>query len=128
MSLVHIHEQLSSVDSELEKEAAVEYEKLAEEDAAGRIMARGFMDELHKIAQGLAPIGGAETIKSKPYQTGAGAQKALAYRGGTKQKVVSPKKMRTPKASPTMTMKPMRMGGNRPIARSVQRGGLPRPK
>ena len=50
MSLVDIHDQISAHDSALEKEAAVEFQKLAEEDAAGRIMARGFMDELQKLA------------------------------------------------------------------------------
>lgn len=44
MSLVDILEQLDAVDEEMTKEAA-------EQDAAGRIMARGFMDELNKLAQ-----------------------------------------------------------------------------
>ena len=53
MSLVDVLEQLESVDEEMEKEAS-ELEKIAaEEDAAGRIMARGFMDELNKLAAGL---------------------------------------------------------------------------
>jgi len=43
MELVDIHRGL-------EKQAADEFHKLAEEDAAGRIMARGFMDELNKVA------------------------------------------------------------------------------
>jgi len=44
MSLTEIHEMI--VDAE-----AAEMEKVAEEDAAQRIMARGFMDELDKLAE-----------------------------------------------------------------------------
>ena len=56
MSLVLIHNQLSSADEALEKEAAAEFDKLAEEDAAGRIMARGFMDELNTLAGSLPDV------------------------------------------------------------------------
>ncbi|KKK89286.1 hypothetical protein LCGC14_2734630 [marine sediment metagenome] len=51
-NLVDVHAKLSVADEALEKQASVEFEKLAEEDAAGRIMARGFMDELHRLAAG----------------------------------------------------------------------------
>lgn len=51
MSLVDILEQLEYVDDEMEKEASEMEKFAAEEEAAGRIMARGFMDELNKIAQ-----------------------------------------------------------------------------
>jgi hypothetical protein len=44
-SLVDAYEKIAA-DEE------VEMYKLAEEEAAGRIMARGFMDELQKVAQG----------------------------------------------------------------------------
>jgi hypothetical protein len=46
MSLVDTYEKIAAADAE-------RFEKLAEEDAAGRIMARGFMDELNKLA---APV------------------------------------------------------------------------
>lgn len=51
-SLVDAYEKLAAESDE-------EMFKLAEEEAAGRIMARGFMDELNKLAQGpgLATIG-----------------------------------------------------------------------
>ena len=50
MSLVDVLAQLEGVDEEIQKEAS-EQEKIAqEEEAAGRIMARGFMDELNKLA------------------------------------------------------------------------------
>ena len=53
---------MANADAVMEKEAA-ELEKLAaEEEAAGRITARGFMDELHKMAEakdvGLAGLAG----------------------------------------------------------------------
>jgi hypothetical protein len=130
MGLVDIHETLSSYDAELEKEAAVEYEKLAEEDAAGRIMARGFMDELQKIAGGdapgmagglgRAPMGGpAQTIKSKPYATSGGA---------TGPKRVSTRATQAP-GTPTPTMSPAVMGQRKkPLRGTPQYGGLPRPK
>lgn len=51
MSLVDVLSQLEATDYEMEKEAT-EHEKFAaEQEAAGRIMARGFMDELNKLAQ-----------------------------------------------------------------------------
>lgn len=72
MSLVDIHNRISSADQQLEKQAEAEMQKWAEEDAAGRIMARGFMDELNKLAQGW-PSGAshpaeakAGTVPSKP--------------------------------------------------------------
>jgi hypothetical protein len=40
------------LDQELEKQAAEMVKQAEEEDAAGRIMARGFADELNKLAQG----------------------------------------------------------------------------
>jgi len=50
MSLSDLYDVMVSNDEEMFKEAS-EMEKLAtEEDAAGRIMARGFMDELNKLA------------------------------------------------------------------------------
>ncbi|RKX67343.1 MAG: hypothetical protein DRP42_00665 [Tenericutes bacterium] len=54
MGLTDIYDAVSSHDVELEKAAADEFCKVAEEDAAGRIMARGFMDELNKLAAPMA--------------------------------------------------------------------------
>ncbi len=91
-NLTDIYNQISDRDAVyLEKQAAAI--KIAEEqDAAGRIMARGFADELHKLAQGpmtfsakgepevkggfgtktkpMGPVGG--TIKSPGYSVGGG--------------------------------------------------------
>lgn len=50
-SLTEIYEQLNEVDGELEKEAEELHKLAEEEDAAGRIMARGFADELNKLIE-----------------------------------------------------------------------------
>lgn len=44
MSLAKFYETMVSDEEEIEKQAA-------DEEAAGRIMARGFLDELHKLAE-----------------------------------------------------------------------------
>ncbi len=95
MSLVDIHAQLTSQDEVLEKEAAQEFSKLAEEDAAGRIMARGFMDELHKIAQGVQPITPGRTVPTGRYRTGPGPGQAPGLK---------PRKPKTPKLPTNITM------------------------
>ena len=60
MSLAELYDYMEQADAEVEYEEKVaseeEYgvEKLAHEyDAAGRIMARGFMDEFMKIAEAI---------------------------------------------------------------------------
>lgn len=56
MSLADLYEKIAAEDVEEQYEETSEIEKLAEEyDAAGRIMARGFMDELDKLAQAAGP-------------------------------------------------------------------------
>lgn len=50
-SLTELYEQiLVPQDQELEKQAGEMLKIAEEEDAAGRIMARGFADELNKLA------------------------------------------------------------------------------
>ena len=72
MSLTELYDQISSADNELQKEAE-EMDKLAaEEEAAGRITARGFMDELQKMAQqfgGLPAPGAAPKPDKMPVLT-----------------------------------------------------------
>ena len=51
-SLTDVYNQISSHDAELLEKQAEQIKIAEEEDAAGRIMARGFADELHKIAAG----------------------------------------------------------------------------
>lgn len=50
-SLTEIYEQLSVKDNELEKQAAELLKQAEEEDAAGRIMARGFAAELNSLIE-----------------------------------------------------------------------------
>ena len=54
------------MDEELEKQATELVKQAEEEDAAGRIMARGFADEMNKLAGGVQAITG-----QKPTGTGA---------------------------------------------------------
>jgi len=49
-NLTDIHHQLSSADQVYLEKQAEQYKIAEEEDAAGRIMARGFADELQKLA------------------------------------------------------------------------------
>ena len=82
-TLTDIYNQISAQDAELLEKQAEVIKEAEEHDAAGRIMARGFADELHKIAQGndamqwpraakgVGVAGG--TIKTGPYRTGGGA-------------------------------------------------------
>lgn len=67
---------LVPLDAELEKQAAAELEQYAveeaemikeaeEQDAAGRIMARGFADELEKLAAGVPPFVAAMKAKKE---------------------------------------------------------------
>lgn len=48
-SLTDIYAQLSAQDNELQKQAEELQKQAEEEDAAGRIMARGFADELNNL-------------------------------------------------------------------------------
>lgn len=76
-SISEVYEQISARDADmLEKQAGVlakqaEIDKQAEEEEyAGRIMARGFAAELHKLAETnvAQPIGsGGGTVKSAPF-------------------------------------------------------------
>jgi hypothetical protein len=82
-SLTDVYNHVASKDAELEKQAAELIKEAEEQDAAGRIMARGFADELAKLAGGYepgnefsgGPKGGAfkpqglGTAKSGPVQT-----------------------------------------------------------
>lgn len=82
-TLTDIYNDISAHDQEYLEKHAEQIKVAEEEDAAGRIMARGFADELHKLAQEpevkgfadktkkLTPPGG--TVKTKGYQVGGGA-------------------------------------------------------
>lgn len=49
-TLVDVYNSLAPIDAELEKQASQLVKQAQEEDAAGRITARGFIDELNKLA------------------------------------------------------------------------------
>lgn len=93
-SLTEIHEKLAEADSVIAEQNYELYKEAAEEEAAGRITARGFYDELSKLAAaamgsegpGLAPEPKADAatgnlggkIMGKPgLNTGAGAARAM---------------------------------------------------
>lgn len=67
MSLADLYEKLAAVDHEAQAEQQ-EHEKLAaEEEAAGRITARGFMDELNKLAASAGPPSAVQgMVKQRP--------------------------------------------------------------
>lgn len=73
------NEQIVPLDQELEKQASEMIKQAEEEEFAGRIMARGFADEMNKLAEGIIPMGKGEeygTVKSKSYaQANAGTGK-----------------------------------------------------
>jgi hypothetical protein len=67
MSLTDMYEKIASYDEEIEQQYSElsDTEKTAAEyDAAGRIMARGFADELNKLAQ-MPPTGPSESLIKK---------------------------------------------------------------
>lgn len=72
-TLTDVYGKMNESDQVLLEKLAQEKLAEEEEDAAGRIMARGFANELQKIAQdmGGGNFGGpTETIKSPPMSTG----------------------------------------------------------
>lgn len=72
-SLTDIYDQISAGDAALLEKQAAMIKQAEEEDSAGRIMARGFADELHKLAQGPMAITGQRV-------TGAGASDPAVQR------------------------------------------------
>lgn len=63
-SLTDVYNEVASKDADLEKQAAELVKQAEEEDAAGRIMARGFADELAKLAEPYS--GGANAFNTGP--------------------------------------------------------------
>jgi hypothetical protein len=85
MGLTEVYEKLAAADAVIQEQEQEVMDKLGEEDAAGRIMARGFADELSKLGEfgGQPSFGGpaGDTIKSKPYQTGGTDKKTQGAMG-----------------------------------------------
>lgn len=79
MSLAEMYEKIASMDNEEQYEEISDVEKTAAEyDAAGRIMARGFADELNKLAAN-APVPAAP---QKPMPAPAPAKKPARNASG----------------------------------------------
>jgi len=55
-NLTDVYNQLSAADAVYLEKHAAQVKIAEEEDAAGRIMARGFADELTKLAAGAPPV------------------------------------------------------------------------
>lgn len=139
-SLQDVYNQIASQDAELEKQASELIKQAEEEDAAGRITARGFADELSKLAAhhaatqaklagydagassfdtgpkgGAFKPGGAETIKSKPgYDLGNAGKSGQGFKpaGGSRTAAV-PKPGNVSMPAANMSQSPNRPGQNR---------------
>ena len=110
-NLVDIYEQISARDMEYLEKAAAEKVAAEEQDAAGRIMARGFADELQKIAapplgaqhqrvgNALSAIGG-DVNGANPYAGLPGSPAAPKAQSATiKANPYNTSALRTPAAS-----------------------------
>ena len=90
-SITEIYESLSAKDAELlEKQAAIKIAE-EEEDAAGRIMARGFADELAKLAN--MP---GQTVPEVPNDLGAVRNFKLGPKGASGVNATGQKVQSTP--------------------------------
>jgi hypothetical protein len=77
-SITEIYESLSAKDAVLLEKQAAQMKIAEEEDAAGRIMARGFADELSKLAN--MP---GQTVPETPNDLGAIRNFKLGPKGAT---------------------------------------------
>jgi hypothetical protein len=125
-SLTDVYETMSAADGELLEKQAEAIKVAEEEDAAGRIMARGFMDELHKLAapsfdtgSPIKDMGKGTTIKSKGYAAAAGGNDSrLPGQTGAGPAIMGGRKGQGPKTPNSMNMKPMAIGGGGPSVKS----------
>lgn len=123
-SLTEVVDIMSSKDAELEKQAAEMIKQAEEEDAAGRIMARGFAAELSKLADanmgaGYNPLaggrGGRQKVPAVPKATDTNAPGQAFNAGKTKMNPVTgqhqnpgqPKPAAAPKAKITLGAGPL---------------------
>ena len=81
---------LVPLDAELEKQAAELEKQAAEENYCGRFMARGFADELNKIAEGIIPMPKGETVKVKTPSLAVGKPKAPGGDWGMSSRKIIP--------------------------------------
>ena|SRR5579871_5708675 len=100
-SITEVYEHLSAQDEHyLEKQAAA-IKQAEEEDAAGRIMARGFADELAK----LATMPG-QTVPDTPNDLGAIRQFKLGPHGASGTNALGQKVQSTPTGGMAPAAKP----------------------
>lgn len=92
-NLTEVHEKLAATDTTLRSQEEELVKQAEEEDAAGRIMARGFTDELNKLAGGLSMGGVANAAKDSALRTSDAADDAVAV---PKPKPVKVKEVSTP--------------------------------
>jgi hypothetical protein len=121
MSLTDVLAQLEQVDEEMSKEAELLEKVAREEEAAGRIMARGFMDELDKLAEGAADWIGAAMPKNKP-----AAPKPAPMAKPKMAPVAKPKSLGT--SGDTMSMKTVAPGSAQAKAINAKAKAMPKPK
>jgi hypothetical protein len=95
-NLTDVYNQFASIDDELEKQASEMVKQAEEEEFAGRIMARGFADELNKLAQpqqfgsaGMRGIQGAGPARGKTPMAEAPTQMDFSKSEGSKIKARS---------------------------------------
>ena len=117
-SLVEVYDQISARDAEYLEKAAQEKLAVEEADAAGRIMARGFADELNKLAEVPGSTGAGYQLKprqarvpggpdlSQPAATSTAGGVTAATSGAQAGKVMGPAgafRAPKPKAIPAPT-------------------------
>lgn len=120
-SLTDVYNQISDHDAVYLEKQAEAIKVAEEEDAAGRIMARGFADELHKLAGGF----GTEqlTTKQKGSTVPVGTAKPVAAPGaGYKPQVTS-----RPMRGPTLPSGSATAGTARSATYSRKKGLQPKP-
>lgn len=115
MSLVDVLSQLEQADEEMSKLAA-------EEEAAGRIMARGFVDELNKLAEDTASW----IMSAMPKKTAP--KPAPAAPAAPKPKPMPKPKANLGSSGDTMKMKTIAPGSAQAKAINRKAKTMPKPK
>ena len=112
-TLTDIYNDINAQDAVYLEKRAEEIKVAEEEDAAGRITARGFADELHKLAQGPAP---APQLPAQAKPAQADRKLPTGGFGATSQeiKIKKPKKEKDPYGGLKMPKGPAPSLGGRP--------------
>jgi len=119
-NLTDVYNQLSAADAVYLEKHAAQVKIAEEEDAAGRIMARGFADELTKLAtpgQQPPPGGSIPLPPATPKPVNTGANVSLGTKGAVRAPAYSPTDTFA-KANPKVTSNPSPVaGGGAPAVR-----------